>query len=187
MINCFDYIASVYDCLNIQPDPIRLRTLLGLPAEGRLLDAGGGTGRVSLPLRFLVGAIVISDLSRPMLQQARRKGIDLTVQARTEQMPFPDGSFSRIIVVDALHHFGNQSAAIGELSRLLTPPGRLVIVEPDINRLIVKVVSLMERLMNMGIRFLPADEIREMLARQSLRASIAGRDRFRVWIVADKT
>jgi len=186
MINYFDYIASIYDRLDIHPDPSRLHLLLALPADGPLLDAAGGTGRVSLSLRSLVGAVVISDLSHQMLRQAKKKGFSLTVQARTERLPFLDAIFSRVLVVDALHHFTDQHAAVAELSRVLKPEGRIVIVEPDVTRFPAKVASLVERWMFMGSRFHPAGEIANMLSGQGLSAFIASRDSFRVWIAADK-
>jgi len=44
------------------PDPAQLRRLLDLPAHGRLLDAGGGTGRVSAQLRPLERYVSIEAL-----------------------------------------------------------------------------------------------------------------------------
>ena len=159
---------------------------MALPTDGPLLDAAGGTGYVSIALRSLVGAVVISDLSHQMLRQAKKKGFSLTVQARTERLPFPDATFSRALVVDALHHFTEQYAAVAELSRVLKPAGRIVIVEPDVTRRPVKVISLLERWLFMGSRFHPAGEIKSMLSSQGLSAFIAHRDNFRVWIAGDK-
>ena len=55
MFDHFKFIAPFYDRPTGPPDPLRLMGLLKLPAAGWLLDGGGGTGRVSLPLRRLVG------------------------------------------------------------------------------------------------------------------------------------
>ena len=41
----FDWLAPIYDRVISQPEPDKLRQLLGLPA-GRLLEAGGGTGGI---------------------------------------------------------------------------------------------------------------------------------------------
>ena len=102
MIDHFDLIAPIYDRVIGRPNPARWHDLLRLPTDGWMLDAGGGTGRVSSELRALVGQLVISDLSQQMLNQAQAKGNLSPVLAYVEQLPFPEESFDRILVVDAL-------------------------------------------------------------------------------------
>ena len=63
-----------------------LQRLLMLPTEGRLLEVGGGTGRIAALLAPLVGQLVISDLSAPMLDRARSKAICCPVQALAERL-----------------------------------------------------------------------------------------------------
>ena len=162
----FDHIAFVspiYDkiirFLNIE----KLKQLLELPMDGRLLDAGGGTGRVSSQLKPWDDGVVVSDLSRSMLRQAGNKRDLLPVQAHAEKLPFADESFERVLVVDALHHFCNQEQALGDLLRVLKPGGKLVIEEPDINRFIVKILVVVEKLMLMRSRFLSPDQIAEII------------------------
>lgn len=48
-----------------------------------------------------------------------------------EDLPLPDSSVDRILLVHALEHFENADEAMGELWRVLTPNGRLVIVVPN--------------------------------------------------------
>ncbi|MGQ9549664.1 MAG: class I SAM-dependent methyltransferase [Roseiflexus sp.] len=186
MLDHFDILAPVYDRLIGPPDPARLQRLLRLPTNGWLLDAGGGTGRVAAGLRPFVGGLVISDRSHQMLRRAREKEMLLPVQAQVQHIPFPDGFFDRVLVVDALHHFSDQQAAVRELARVLAPGGRLVIEEPDIHRPAVKLVALAERMALMGSTFLEPEVVCNMLAAQELNAQVAEHDRFSVWIVADK-
>lgn len=120
-----------------------------------------------------------------MLTQAQKKGGTLLVQARLEALPFRAASFSRILLVDALHHVRDQEAGLDELARVLEGRGRVVVIEPDIRRFAVTLVRLAEALLGMGSRFRSAAEIMAMLARRGLRPCIAGYDAFRVWIVAD--
>ncbi len=185
MIDHFDLLAPIYDRLFGPPDPARLRALLRLPAAGWLLDAGGGTGRVSSQLRPLVDNLVISDASEQMLRQAQAKDICPT-QTQVERLPFPDDSFERVLVVDALHHFHHQPAAIRDLIRVLKPGGRLVIEEPDINHVGVKLVALAEKLLLMGSHFYAPAEIRDMVSAHGLPARIETDGTFAAWIVADK-
>jgi len=185
MIDHFDILAPLYDRLIGPPDPAQLRDLLRLPVDGWLLDAGGGTGRVSSQLRPLVDKLVISDFSRQMLKQAQAKQLYPTL-ARVERLPFPDESFERVLVVDALHHFHYQPAAIQDLIRVLKLGGRLVIEEPDINRFGVKLVALVEKLLLMGSHFHSPTEIQAMVAAHGLSARIHTDGTFAAWVVVDK-
>jgi demethylmenaquinone methyltransferase/2-methoxy-6-polyprenyl-1,4-benzoquinol methylase len=186
MLDHFSFLAPFYDRVIPPPDLTRLRERLRLPAAGRLLDAGGGTGRVSAQLRHLVDEVIISDLSASMLQQALVKGHLLPAQAHAERLPFPAASFDRVVVVDALHHFCHQREAIGDLLRVLKPGGRLVIEEPDIHRLVVKFVALGEKLALMRSHFYSAEQIRDMVSAQGYAAVIERDGQFNAWVSVDK-
>lgn len=193
MIDHFRIFAPIYDRIIQSPDPAPLRNVLKLPASGALLDVGGGTGRVAQQLEHLVDALILSDVSSAMLQQAREKGLMLTVSAGAEQLPFPSGSFSRVLVVDALHHFADQRQAIGELIRVLAPGGRLVIEEPDLNRLPVKLIALAEKVSLMRSHFYYPSEIADIISSHQLQPRIERGEQmpeakqFSAWIIADKS
>jgi demethylmenaquinone methyltransferase/2-methoxy-6-polyprenyl-1,4-benzoquinol methylase len=186
MLDHFGFLAPFYDRVIGPPDPARLLKLLRLPAAGWLLDAGGGTGRVSSQLRPYVDELFISDLSARMLQQAREKRMCCPVVALVEQLPFPDSSFERLLVVDALHHFHDQRQAIAELVRLLKPGGRLLIEEPDLNRFAVKMIAIAEKMLLMRSHFFYPSEIRDMMAAHGLSVQIETDGRFVAWVIADK-
>ena len=186
MIDHFGFLAPIYDRVIPPPDLNRLRDRLRLPTAGRMLDAGGGTGRVSSQLRHLVDEVIISDLSASMLKQAQVKGKLQPAQAHAERLPFPDASFDRVVVVDALHHFCHQREAIGDLLRVLKPGGRLVIEEPDIHRLVVKFVALGEKIALMRSHFYSAEQIRGMVAAYGHSAAIERDGQFTAWVSVDK-
>ena len=182
----FDLLAPIYDLFMPEPDLERLRELLRLPAPGRMLEAGGGTARVSAELLPMVEIVVINDLSASMLRRAKAKGPLHTVQSYVERLPFADGSFSRVLTVDALHHFNDQQAAVREMTRVLAVGGRLVIEEPDIERFPVKLVALLEKLGRMTSSFRQTEEIRSLVAAQGLEPEVVClRDLF-TCVVADK-
>lgn len=187
MFSHFDIIAPFYDRVIHKLDLNRLIRLLKLPTRGRLLDAGGGTGRVSSRLRSLIDDVVVCDLSFSMLKHARNKGRLWSVQTHVENLPFPNESFERIIVVDALHHFCNQWQSIQELLRVLKPGGRLVIEEPNIDHFIIKWVALAEKLAFMRSRFCSSREIIRMITDQGCNARVEKDSRFFFWVVVEKT
>lgn len=182
----FDFLATIYDRVIGIPDTGRLAKLLDLPANGWLLDAGGGTGRVASLLRTQVDNIVICDLSHNMLKQARDKAGLETVRSHIESLPFADGLFDRILVVDAFHHFRDREQALAELLRALKSGGRLVIEEPDIRRFAVKLVALAETLTLMRSRFYSAAQIKDMVEASGYRTRVDSDNGFAVRVVVDK-
>jgi ubiquinone/menaquinone biosynthesis C-methylase UbiE len=186
MLHHFDIMAPFYDRVIHKLDLKRLINLLKLPASGRMLDAGGGTGRVSFRLRTMIDEVVVCDLSFPMLKQAKLKGRLWTAQSHIEQLPFPDESFERIMVVDALHHFCNQRQSIQELLRVLKTGGRLVIEEPNIDKFIIKWLALAEKLFLMRSHFFSSDEIVAIINELGCNACVDKDDRFFFWVVVEK-
>lgn len=180
----FGWLAPIYDLVIRTPDLGRLRGLADLTTSDRLLDLGGGTGRVLAHLHTSVAAAWIADASLGMLRRAREKGLG-TCQGLAEAAPFRDGAFTRIVAVDSFHHFPDQTGAVRELLRLLAPGGRLVIEEPDIRHFAVKLVALGERLALMDSHFRRADELVALFSTPTTSASIHTGP-YTYWIVVDK-
>jgi demethylmenaquinone methyltransferase/2-methoxy-6-polyprenyl-1,4-benzoquinol methylase len=132
-----------------------------------------------------VDQVIVSDLSLGMLRQTGCKDELVPVRAHVERLPFPDHSFDRIVVVDALHHFCDQEEAIADLLRVMAPEGRLVIEEPDATRFVVKLVALAEKLAFMRSRFLTPESIGAVVRAHGRSVTIHRGDHFRAWIVAE--
>ena len=186
MIDHFGFLAPFYERAIPPPDPEQLQRLLQLPVPGRLLDAGGGTGRVSAQLIPLVGDLVLTDSSAGMLVQAKYKSGLRISQSHTERLPFADNTFERILVVDALHHFRDQKKAMAELARVLKVGGRIVIEEPNIKHFRVKLIALAEKITLMRSRFLYPEEIRDELDGHGLKTAIEEDTQFTAWVTGDK-
>ena len=181
----FDVIAPMYDRLIRTPQKENLIELGKLPTNGFLLDVGGGTGRVSGALEKYASKVIVTDLSFKMLLRARvNKGL-IAVCAKAEKMPFPDHSFDRIIMVDALHHVYSQKNSAFELWRLIKPNGRIIIEEPNIEKLSVKIVALLEKLAFMRSHFLPPAEIAQLFKSPKAQIEIV-KEGYNSWVLIDK-
>ncbi len=181
----FSVMAPIYDRLIRPDDESPLRDLGDLRHARRLLDAAGGTGRTSSQLSGLVGSITLADSSWGMVRQARTKGGLHPVAAWIESLPFPSGCFDRVIMVDAFHHMADQDRSLREMWRVLAPDGRLVIEEPNIHKLAVKVIAILERLLLMRSHFWTAEAIAVRLRGMGAGVGIWRRDST-AWIVATR-
>lgn len=183
--NHFDFLAPAYDRFIKPINPTKMISLVGLPASGILLDAGGGTGRISFSLRNWITDIVIADSSMGMLNIASKKSGLVTVCSNTEELPFEDESFERVIMVDALHHVYDYRATIDELWRVVKPGGRIVIEEPDIQTLPIKIVAIIEKLILMRSHFVSPQTIKNTFHYSNASARIES-EGSTSWVVIDK-
>ncbi|MBD3288164.1 methyltransferase domain-containing protein [candidate division KSB1 bacterium] len=186
MLDHFDIIAPIYDKILDHSDHGTLRKLLQLPENGLLLDAGGGTGRVSSKFQSAGLKVIISDLSLKMLSQVDKKNSLIPVAAHAECLPFADNTFDRIVVVDALHHFCSQQESLANLIRVLKPGGRMVIEEPDIRRLPARLIAIAEKILLMRSHFLSPPEIEKILYESGVKAFVEDENDFASWVVAEK-
>jgi demethylmenaquinone methyltransferase/2-methoxy-6-polyprenyl-1,4-benzoquinol methylase len=111
------------------------RTAVGNGAA-RVLDLATGTGDLALELAHQgVPLVVGADFSSEMLHAAGRKCAEqheTHIQlARGDAMhlPFADGSFDAVTVAFGLRNMPDYAAAIAEMTRVVAPGGRVVILE----------------------------------------------------------
>lgn len=150
----FGWIAPWYDRIFGSNQIERWNGLLKLPVKGRVLDAGGGTGRVAEMIQCGTCEVFVADLSMGMLREAGKKTGLHPVCSQTEDLPFDQQSFERIVIVDALHHVLNQEKTLLDLFRVLKAGGRLVIEEPDIRKFGVKILAVSEKILMMRSHFI---------------------------------
>lgn len=105
------------------------------PAVGRLLDIGTGTGLVLGLLAADAENAVGIDRSPEMLRLARAKlsegGRQLAELRRADmlELPFEDGGFDTVTLVQVLHFADDPAAVVAEAARVLAPGGKLLIAE----------------------------------------------------------
>ncbi|GAB4424949.1 MAG: hypothetical protein Kow002_14490 [Anaerolineales bacterium] len=179
----FDFIAPVFARVGYAS----LETMLemaDLPTEGCVLDAGGGAGRVASLLCEHASDVIIADPSFGMLKQAHQIRLKLAC-SNSEALPFPGESFERVIMVDALHHVISQAESAREMYRVLKPGGKIVIEEPDIRTLGVKLIAVAEKLLLMRSHFLAPDKIAALFAFDSAKIEIHAANG-NAWVVIEK-
>ena len=86
---------------------------------GQTLEIGGGSGNLK---GFLENVISTDIQAVPWLD----------VAADAQSLPFCDGSFDNIVMLDVLHHIERPARFFDEAKRVLRPGGRIVMVEPMI-------------------------------------------------------
>ncbi|MFO1239078.1 MAG: metalloregulator ArsR/SmtB family transcription factor [Sphingomonadaceae bacterium] len=102
---------------------------------GRLVDVGTGTGRMIELFGSAAMKAIGIDRSPEMLRLARAKlsALDLPNwelrQGDLAALPVPDGHADTVILHQVLHFIPDPEGAIGELARILSPKGRLLIVD----------------------------------------------------------
>ena len=119
-------------------------TILELHPGDRLLDIGCGFGRHSYEALRRGADVVSSDFSLPELLEvdgtvgAMEEGNELpagvssaSCNGDVTQLPFPDGSFNRIIASEILEHIDDDIAALVELVRVLRPGGTFAATVPS--------------------------------------------------------
>ncbi|WP_393967313.1 class I SAM-dependent methyltransferase [Enterococcus faecium] len=141
--NIFDSIANHYDSPDRQAlsKIIREELTTYLPRDSHqkvLLDYGGGTGLVSLPLAERFKELIIADASETMLKMAEEKiqAADLknvrTIHADAS-VEFPAVQANLILLSLVLLHIPDTENILTKLYEILAPGGQLIIVDFDKN------------------------------------------------------
>jgi len=107
------------------------------PISGEtILDAGCGTGVFTLDILSAGTWIVGLDISFPMLRRAREKAgrhAFSPVMGDIATLPFPDGSFDKVVSITAIEFISDARSAVAELFRVTKKGG--VIVVANLNSL----------------------------------------------------
>ena len=128
----YDRYATV---LSLGQDPRWRRFLVSrvdVAPANTVLDVATGTGAVARELmRQKHCSVVGVDQSPEMLAEARRRlGPDVRlVEARAEQLPFPDASFDALTFTYLLRYVADPAATLRELARVVRRGGTIASLE----------------------------------------------------------
>jgi demethylmenaquinone methyltransferase/2-methoxy-6-polyprenyl-1,4-benzoquinol methylase len=170
-VRFFHRMAPLFDLVMPAPDNGSLTdgfALAARPVE-RVLDLGGGTGRVAG--RLDVAETFVVDPARGMLSHAVSQGIE-SLQGDGRSLPLATESVDAVVVVDALHHMPDQRRVLGEVARVLAPGGVLVVREFDPDTALGTGLVLAERLVGFSSTFRTAGALADLLEHQGLRTTV---------------
>jgi len=163
-----------------------------LPRQGQVLDAGGGTGKWSIPLAKRGLHVTLLDISKEMLAVAdakvKKEGLRelvTTKEGDIRKLDFPSNSFDFVLAVgDAVSYCWDGDQAITELTRVLKPSSHIVVSVDSVYPLMIRRVVgdlnfdaavrfLTERKFEVGgagfeSRAFNPEELRELLEKNGL-------------------
>ena len=163
---------------NVAPQTAAL-SALALGVEDRFLDVGCGTGAAVRAAAATARRAVGVDISTGMIERARELAADLDnvefIVGDSEQLPFPDDTFSAVMCSSSFHHYPDPAQALAEMARVLAPDGRVVIAEPDGDLALVRIADrLLRRFDRSHVRIYRATDL-TALARRAGFADAATR------------
>ena len=92
-----------------------------LPATGRRVEIGVGTGRFAAPLGIKLGL----EPSEVMGEVARERGVEV-IEGTAEELPFDDAEFDAVLMVTTICFLDDVERALAEACRVLRTGGCLV-------------------------------------------------------------
>lgn len=98
---------------------------IDLLSDKEILDFGGGTGLLALPLAKQAKSVILVDISEKMLEQARLKA----EQQDIKNIQFLEQEFDLIVVSRVLHHMPDLDAALSLFRQHLREDGQLLLAD----------------------------------------------------------
>jgi ubiquinone/menaquinone biosynthesis C-methylase UbiE len=130
----YDEVAPAYDQRYVNHEFPGTEATLRQFAAGaeRVLEVGCGTGHWLAQMHSWGCKVSGLDPSAQMLARAAQHAPQAQlVRGRAEALPWPDGSFDRVVCVNALHHVEGKHGFIVEARRVLRPGGRFLSIGLD--------------------------------------------------------
>jgi SAM-dependent methyltransferase len=108
-----------------------------IPARGRVLDLGCGTGNLARAADAAGLRVTACDISREMLRRAASGGRGAVVdwvclEPRWRRLPFESATFDAVVAASVLEYVDRPVAVLSECARVLRPGGIVLCTVPDL-------------------------------------------------------
>ncbi len=98
----------------------------------KLVDIGCGSGAITRKLAQFGATVTGIDPDTAAIEQAQEEEGGPTYRvAHAEELGLPDGSCDIAFFSNSLHHVDDMAAALAQAYRIVSPGGRIAVMEPD--------------------------------------------------------
>ena len=117
----------------------------------RVLDFGCGPGSFMAPIAAFCKEIIGVDISQNFVSECEQMihGLKIpnagVIHIAPDHLPFEDGSFDALVLVDVIHHLENVERSLKEAIRVIRPGGRVLIFEPNKLNPLIALIHLFDR------------------------------------------
>lgn len=187
-MNLFDLIAPIYGRVHLSDEKTfkKIIQLGDFKKTDKVLDLGGGTGRVAKFFLSMVHEVVVVDASRGMLSQCKNHTGINCVLGDAENIPYSDGYFDKVIIVDAFHHFKNQQKAIQEIKRVLKEKGEVIIEEVNFGIIGNWLIEKLEMMFGAKSKILSPQLSAEIFSKNQFKTKLFDENRSGYYLIAEK-
>lgn len=113
------------------------RTANKFDSNDTIVDAGGGTGNLAQKLRQNGSSVIVADVSKPMVANAKSKlgtsNIEYVQTDLDTGLPFSDQNIDGVAALNVLYLLEEPNQFLREVQRVLSPGGTFVVSGPTPN------------------------------------------------------
>jgi ubiquinone/menaquinone biosynthesis C-methylase UbiE len=186
-MNFFNIIAPIYRY--IHPGAKQTFEMVykigNFKKNDKLLDLGGGVGRIA---RFFVGKvddITVSDSSSGMIEKCKSINSIKCVVSPAEKLPFENGIFNKIIIIEAIHHFDNFDKVLMEVKRILKPGGMIIVEEINGKKFLGIAMMVVEKLLGMTSNTYIAQDLLSIFQKHGFEMRVYNEDKLFYYLAGE--
>jgi ubiquinone/menaquinone biosynthesis C-methylase UbiE len=140
-----------------------------------VLDVACGPGLTACAFAKAAARVAGIDITPAMIERAKARQAEMALANLTWHvgdilsLPFPDASFSLVATRYSFHHLLDPEAALAEMTRVLKPGGRVMVMDAAPESSKAEAYNRMEKLRDPShVRAMPAEELLRMASEAGL-------------------
>lgn len=187
-MNFFDLIAPIYARVHLSDEEtFNTITKLGdFKKTDKVLDLGGGTGRIAKFFASLVQEIVVLDASKGMIGQCKKYAGLNCILGSAENIPYDNGYFDSVIIVDSFHHFQNMKKAVEEIKRVLKENGKVIIEEVNFGKFGNWLLEKFEMIVGAKSKIISPESLVALFSKNQFKAKLFNESKSGYYLVGEK-